>query len=158
LGSGVQARSHRSVLPLVCDFHEIRAWSPNAERLAAFCVECEVRAARSAEEAVRGADVVVLATNSVTPAIQSAWVDSGAHVIAIGACGPTKQEIDPAWVERPPLGVDWREAALRESGDIVRPIAGGRITADHVRAEIGEIVTGLKPGRGSDDEVTLFKS
>ena len=158
LGSGVQARSHRSVLPLVRDFREVRAWSPSAERLTAFSSEGDVHAARSPQEALRGADVVVVATNSASPAIQSAWVDPGAHVVAIGAARPTQQEIDPALVERAHLVVDSRDAAFRESGDILRPIAEGRITADHVRAELGEIVAGIKPGRQSGDEITLFKS
>ena len=158
LGSGVQARSHRRVLPFVRDFREIRAWSPNAERLASFCAECEVRASESPERALRGADVVVVATNCVTPAIFSDWVEPGTHVIAIGACRPSQQEIDPALVERSHLVVDSREAALRESGDIVRPITEGRITPDHLRAEIGEIVVGIKPGRQTAGEITLFKS
>jgi alanine dehydrogenase len=158
LGSGVQARSHCRVLPLVCGFREILAWSPNPAHLSRFCAECGVRPARSAEDAVRGADVVVVATNCASPVIESAWVNDGAHVIALGASRPNQQEIDPALVARAHLVVDSREAAVRESGDILRAIAEGRITADHVRAEIGEIVAGVKPGRQLDADVTLFKS
>jgi ornithine cyclodeaminase/alanine dehydrogenase-like protein (mu-crystallin family) len=158
LGSGVQARSHRRMLPLVCDFREIRAWSPNPAHLSAFCAECGVHSARSPEEAVRGADVVVVATNSVAPVIESAWLGDGAHVIALGASRPSQQEIDSALVQRAHLVVDSREAALRESGDILRAIAEGRITSDHVHTEIGEIVAGVRPGRQADTDVTLFKS
>jgi alanine dehydrogenase len=160
LGSGVQARSHLEALPLVRSFTEIRAWSPTTDHLHRFVEEAAVpvRAARSAEEAVRGADVVVLATNSVTSAIESAWVAPGAHVIAMGACRPTQQEVDPHLVARSYLVVDSRAAALEESGDIVLPIRQGLFTADHVRAELGEIVNGGKPGRTSSDQVTLFKS
>jgi alanine dehydrogenase len=160
LGSGVQARSHLEALPLVRSFTEIRAWSPSVEHLERFVADARipVRAARTAEDAVRGADVVVLATNSVTPAIDNAWVGPGTHVIAIGACRPTQQEIDPALVGRAYLVVDSRAAALQESGDIVLPIHQGLFTADHVRAELGEIVSGGKQGRSGPDEVTLFKS
>jgi alanine dehydrogenase len=160
LGSGVQARSHLAALPEVRGFTEIRAWSPTENHLHQFVAEAAVpvRAMPSAEQAVRGADVVVLATNAVTPAILNAWVDDGAHVIAIGACRPTQQEIDPALVVRSRLVVDSRAAALQESGDIVQPIRQGLITAEHVAAELGEIVCGQKPGRRSDREVTLFKS
>ena len=160
LGSGVQARSHLEALPLVRSFTEIRAWSPTPDRLQRFVADARVpvRSARTAEEAVRGADVVVLATNSVTPAIDNAWVGPGAHVIAIGACRPTQQEVDPALVARAYLVVDSRAAALQESGDIVLPIRHGLFTADHVRAELGEIVSGGKQGRSGPDEVTLFKS
>jgi thiomorpholine-carboxylate dehydrogenase len=160
LGSGVQARSHLEALPAVRDLSDVRAWSPTAEHLRRF-VETAPRAvcaAESAEAAVRGADVVVLATNSPTPAIESHWVRDGAHVIAIGACRPTQQELDPALVERAHLVVDSRAAALQESGDIVRPIEEGRFTACHVGAELGEVVCGRKPGRTSEGEVTLFKS
>ncbi|MBZ5624110.1 MAG: ornithine cyclodeaminase family protein [Acidobacteriia bacterium] len=160
LGSGVQARSHLRALPLVRTFAEIRAWSPTPDHLLRFVADAptSVRAARTAAEAVRGADVVVLATNSIMPAIDSAWVRPGAHVIAIGACRLTQQEIDPALVARAHLVVDSRAAALQESGDIVKPIRQGLFTADHIRAELGEIVSGGKPGRSGADEVTLFKS
>ena len=160
LGSGVQARSHLAILPLVRRFAEIRAWSPTPDHLRRFVEESgeRVRAARSAEEAVRGADVVVVATNSVRPAIDSAWVGAGTHVIAIGACRPSQQEIDPALVARALLVVDSKEAALQESGDILLPMREGRFGTDHVRAELGEIVNRGKPGRGNAQEVTLFKS
>jgi alanine dehydrogenase len=160
LGSGVQARSHLEALPLVRAFTEIRAWSPTPGHLQRFVADARipVRAARTAEEAVSGADVVVLATNSVTPAIDNRWVGPGAHVIAIGACRPTQQEVDPALVARARLVVDSRAAALQESGDIVQPIRQGLFTADHVCAELGEIVSGRRPGRSDAAEVTLFKS
>jgi ornithine cyclodeaminase/alanine dehydrogenase-like protein (mu-crystallin family) len=160
LGSGVQARSHLEALPLVRRFTEIRAWSPTPDHLERFVADAgiPVRAARTAEEAVRGADVVVLATNSITPAIENAWVAPGAHVIAMGACRPTQQEVDPALVARAYLVVDSRAAALQESGDIVLPIRQGLFAEEHVRAELGEIVSGRKPGRSSPDQVTLFKS
>jgi len=160
LGSGVQARSHLAALPLVRKFSEVRAWSPTADHLRQFAAEVRgpVRAARSAEEAVRGADVVVVATNSVVPAIDNSWVTAGTHVIAIGACRPSQSEIDPALVARAHLVVDSREAALKESGDILQPIRQGLFTPDHVRAELGEIVSGRQPGRRDAAEVTLFKS
>ena len=159
LGSGVQARSHLAALPCVRKFAEIRAWSPTRRNLERFVAESAgVRASGSAEEAVRGADVVVLATNAVTPAIRNEWVGDGTHLIAIGACRPSQQEIDPALVARANLVVDSKAAALVESGDIVRPIQEGRITADHVRAELGDIIAGKTPGRRNASEVTLFKS
>jgi len=158
LGSGVQARSHVEAFRLACPFREMRAWSPAADHLRAFAEECGVDAAASAEDAVRGADVILLATNMVTPAIDSAWVSDGAHVIAIGACRPSQREIDSALLARSRLFVDSRAAALQESGDIVQSIAEGRFTADHVRAELGQVIAGQSVGRTSADEVTLFKS
>jgi ornithine cyclodeaminase/alanine dehydrogenase-like protein (mu-crystallin family) len=160
LGSGVQARSHLEALTSVREFREIRSWSPTAERLARFVRESggRISAAASAQAAVRGADVVVLATSSVTPAIDGAWVWPGTHVIAIGACRPSQQEMDPALVARAHLVVDSRAAALRESGDILLPIGEGRFTPDHIRAELGEIVSGRAAGRTDDSQVTVFKS
>jgi ornithine cyclodeaminase/alanine dehydrogenase-like protein (mu-crystallin family) len=158
LGSGVQARSHLEMLSMVNQFAEARAWSPTPEHLARFARECPIRAAASAEEAVRGADVVVLATDMVTPAIESAWVDDGAHVISIGACRRSHRELDPALIARGRLVVDSREAALLESGDIVQGIAEAYFAASHVGPELGDIVAGRAPGRADARQVTVFKS
>jgi len=158
LGSGVQARSHLAMIRRVWPYAEARAWSPTAEHLSRFAVECQVQAAGSAADAVRGADVVVVATDMVTPAIENAWVDDGAHVIAVGACRPTQREVDPALTARARLIVDSREAALVESGDVVQSIAEGYFAAGHVGPELGDVAAGRMPGRTADREVTLFKS
>jgi ornithine cyclodeaminase/alanine dehydrogenase-like protein (mu-crystallin family) len=160
LGTGVQARSHRELLPRVQGFREIRVWSPTREHVERFATEAGglVRPAASAAEAVRGADIVVLATSSVTPAIDAGWVRAGAHVIAIGACRPSQRELDPVLMARARLIVDSRAAALVESGDIVQSIREGRFGPEHIAGELGEVVAGLKPGRTSEDQVTLFKS
>jgi alanine dehydrogenase len=156
LGSGVQARSHLEALFLVRQFEDVRVWSPTAEHLRRFVASAAgpIRAARTAQEAVRGADVVVLATSSTTPVIADEWVASGTHVISIGACRPTHREMDPALVARARLVVDSRAAALEESGDVVQGIREGRFGEDHIRAELGEIVS----GRRITGEVTIFKS
>jgi alanine dehydrogenase len=148
IGSGVQARSHLEALRLVRDFREVRVWSPR--RAAAFANEHGVHAAVSAEEAVRGADVVVTATTSQTPVLSGEWLSPGAHVNAVGAPRPGWRELDDEVLRRTRVYVDSREAAVKESGDI--------IAAGEIFAEIGEVVAGTKPGRRSDEEVTLFKS
>ena len=153
LGSGVQARSHLEALRLVRDFHEVRAWSPTADRLRLFAAETGARAMESAEAAVRGADVVVTVTASPTPVVQDEWVGEGAHVIAVGSCLPSRRELDPALVARARLIVDSRQAALQEAGDVVMGIAEGRWTPEHIEAELGEL-----PARRTDREITVFKS
>lgn len=153
LGSGVQARSHFEALKFVRDFREVRAWSPNRQRLDQFAVERGVRAMDSAEGVVRGADVVVAATASATPVVRNEWVSEGTHVIAVGACLPLQRELDPALVARARLVVDSRAAALKEAGDVVIGISEGRWTASHIAAELGEL-----PSRQNDQEVTVFKS
>jgi len=153
IGSGVQARSHYEALRLVHEFTEIRAWSPNPNRLRQFASETGVEAMADAESVVRGADVVVAATASPTPVIQNDWIKDGAHVTAVGSCVPTQRELDPALVERARLVVDSRAAALKEAGDVVMGISEGRWTASHIAAELGEL-----PHRENDREVTVFKS
>ncbi len=153
IGSGVQARSHWEALRLVRNFREVRAWSPNAERLRKFTGETGVRAMENAEAVVRGADVIVAATASATPVVMDDWVSEGAHVIGVGANRPTEREIDPALMARARLVVDSRAAALVESGDVVMGIKEGRWTAAHISAELGEL-----PKRQNDREITVFKS
>src|SRR3712207_840792 len=148
IGSGVQAHSHLEALGLVRNFREVRVWSPR--RAAAFAKEHGVRAASSAEEAVRGADVVVTATTSPTPVLSGGWLSPGAHINAVGAPRPDWRELDDEVLGRSLVYVDSREAALEESGDV--------IAAGEIFAEIGEVVSGARPGRQSAEEITLFKS
>jgi ornithine cyclodeaminase/alanine dehydrogenase-like protein (mu-crystallin family) len=149
LGSGVQARSHLKALRLVRAFREVRVWSPR--HAGDFAREFGVRAAATAEEAVRGADVVVTATSARTPVLRGEWLSPGAHVNAVGAPRPDWRELDDAVFARARLYVDSREAAPRESGDVIGSGAA-------IFAELGEVVAGTRPGRQSDGEITLFKS
>jgi alanine dehydrogenase len=148
LGSGVQARSHLEALRLVRDFRDVRVWSPR--RAKQFAEEFHVRAADSAEDAVRGADVVVVATTSTSPVLCGQWLAPGAHVNAVGATRPDWRELDDDVLTRARIFVESREAASRESGDV---IAAGRIDA-----ELGEVFAGKAPGRISAEEITLYKS
>ena len=148
LGSGVQARSHLEALRLARNFREVRVWSPRRAKL--FAEEFGVRAAGSAEEAVRGADVVVVATTSKTPVLRGEWLSPGVHVNAVGASRPDWRELDDEFLSRARIFVESREAASRESGDV---IAAGRIDA-----EVGEVFGGGLPGRTSAEQITLFKS
>ena len=148
LGSGVQARSHLEALKLVRTFREVRVWSPRNAR--SFAEKSGVSAARSAEEAVRGAEVVVVATTSKVPVLSGEWLSPGTHINAVGACRPNWRELDDAVLRLARIYVDSREAAMLESGDV--------IAAAEVVAEIGQVVAGTRPGRGSAEEITLFKS
>lgn len=148
IGSGVQARSHLEALRLVREFSEVRVWSPKNAK--AFAEAHAVKAVESAEEAVRGADVIVVATASATPVLMGEWLSPGTHINAVGATLKNWRELDDETLTKSQLFVESREAAMRESGDV---IAAGKIFA-----EIGEVITGSKSGRQSDDEITLFKS
>jgi ornithine cyclodeaminase/alanine dehydrogenase-like protein (mu-crystallin family) len=148
LGSGVQARSHLEALSLVRPFSEVRVWSPR--HAASFARDHGVRATASAEEAVRGADVVVTVTAATSPVLMGEWLSPGTHINAVGACRPDWRELDDDTLQRSRVYVDSRDAARQESGDI---IAAGRIDA-----ELGEVVLGTASGRTDPGEITLFKS
>ncbi len=148
LGSGVQARSHLEALRVVRHFREVRVWSPR--HAPEFAKEHGVAPSASAEEAVRGADVIVVATAATTPILRGEWLSPGAHINAVGATRPDWRELDDEVLRKARIYVESREAATKESGDI---IAAGRIFA-----EIGEAVAGTKPGRQTDEEITLYKS
>lgn len=164
VGTGVQARSHLEALAEVRPLTDVRVWSPRASSRDRFVAEmtpharAPLAAAGSAEEAVRGADLIVLATSSTTPVIDHRWVTEGAHVMAVGACRPDQREMDPELVARSRLYVDSRTAALAESGDVVMGIREGRFADTHLVGEVGQVVLGRAPTRGSDREVTIFKS
>jgi ornithine cyclodeaminase/alanine dehydrogenase-like protein (mu-crystallin family) len=148
LGSGVQAQSHLEALRLVRDFREVRVWSPR--NAAAFAARHGIEAASSAEEAVRGADVIVTVTSATTPVLHGAWVNAGAHVNAVGACRPDWRELGDDLLAAARLIVDSRAAATVESGDA--------IAAGHIEGELGEVIAGDTPGRTSAHEITVFKS
>ncbi len=145
-------------------FREVRAWSPTPEHLARFVADAAsltdaaVHGAATAEEAARGAAVIVLATSSATPVVQSDWIAPGPLIISLGAYRPEMREMDPVLVARARVIVDSRAAALVEAGDIVQGIREGRFSAAHIAGEIGEVVLGRIPGRRTADDVVIFKS
>jgi alanine dehydrogenase len=152
LGAGVQAHSHLEAMRLVREFSDTRVWSPR--RAALFAGAHGITAAGSAEEAVRGADVVVTVTNSREPVLRGEWLAAGAHVVAVGAPMPDWRELDDELLRRARIFVDSRGAAETESGDVRWALGAGRPIA----GELGEVVAGVVPGRSSADEITLFKS
>jgi ornithine cyclodeaminase/alanine dehydrogenase-like protein (mu-crystallin family) len=162
LGAGVQARSHLRAMAAVRSFERARIWSrtaAHAERLAGEAgVPFPVEAVDSAEDAVRGADVIVTATSAQTPVLQRPWLSAGSHVNAVGSSIPTTRELDSETVAAASLFVDRRESTENESGDYLLALRDGAIGAGHIRAELGDVLVGAAPGRTSDTELTLFKS
>jgi ornithine cyclodeaminase/alanine dehydrogenase-like protein (mu-crystallin family) len=161
LGAGVQARSHLQAIPAVRDIREIRIFSRDpvkARRLAdAASIRCSV--APDAESAVRDADIVVTATSSREPVVRRDWIAPGTHINAVGSSVPSARELDSELVASAALFVDRRESTVNESGDYLSALRDGLIRGpEHIRAELGEVLTGLKSGRKSDEEITLFKS
>jgi len=163
-GAGAQGRTQ---LEAVCAVRPIEmAWiydvdQEQAKRFAAEMSESltlPVQVAQTPAQAIRRADVVCTATTSSSPVFDDAHVQPGTHINAIGAYTPQMQEIPPATVLRAKVVIDHHEAALAEAGDLLIPLEQGLMTTEHIHAELGEIVAGVRAGRETAEEITLFKS
>ena len=162
LGAGVQGRAHLEALIHVRAFDEVRVYAPTREHARAVADRLpavSVTAASSAEEAVRGADVVVVATNSRQPVLEHDWLGLGAHVNAVGASIPSAREIEVETIAASALFVDSRESLRNEAGEYLLAVEQGAIGGeDHVRASIGEVLAGIAHGRRDEQELTMFRS
>jgi ornithine cyclodeaminase len=164
LGAGVQGRAHLQALAPLRGFEQVRVYAPTRAHAQALADEASlagaaVRVAGSAEEAVRGADVVVAATSAREPVLAHAWLKPGAHLNAVGASTPRAREIDTATVAASALFCDSRESLRNEAGEFQLAVREGAIPGEeHVRAELGEVLAGSAPGRRDDAELTLFRS
>jgi alanine dehydrogenase len=155
LGTGVQARTHARAIPRVRPIEEIRVAGRHRARAEAFASEIGGIAVDSYAEAMRGADVVAATTHAVEPVVRREWVEPGVHVNSVGL-NPAGREVDEQTVADATLVVESRDSALAPPPAGAPELAG--IDPRHVHAELGELVTGAKPGRRSRDEITLYKS
>jgi ornithine cyclodeaminase/alanine dehydrogenase-like protein (mu-crystallin family) len=121
-------------------------------------LEIEVHAVSSARDAVVGADIVVTATTAREPIVHDSWFDPGTHINCVGSGIPDRRELDDGTVQRSTIVVDTRASALAEAGDLLIPISTGLIDTKAIHAELGELITGRRPGRTDQEEITLFKS
>ena len=163
-GSGWQAQSQIEALAHVRRLERVKVWARNAEKLAAFCekmrdrLSLDVSPARSAEDAVKGSDIVVTITTSATPVFDGEWLSAGAHVNAAGSNSLLRQEIDEATVRKAAVVVvDSRPSAIKEAGDLLPALEKGRLHAGAL-TELGEVIAGTRAGRTSSDQITLFES
>jgi len=154
IGAGVQGHAHLTMLPRVRSFSEIRVASrhfAHAEQLAA--TDARARAVASAEEAVRGADVVCLCTDASDPVISSDWLAPGMHITSVGY-SPPGGELDPQAIKQGRLFVETRLA-------FEPPPAGcGELAGldPSIGTELGEVLLNQKPGRQSDEQITIYKA
>jgi alanine dehydrogenase len=157
IGTGVQARSHARALPRVRQFTEIRIAGRDRAKAEALAAEigAAAHAVDSFEEAIRGADVVAATTHAKEPVVRREWLAPGAHVNSVGL-NPNGREVDEQTVADAVLVVESRESALAPPPAGAPELAG--IDPARVHAELGELVAGSKPGRSSQDEITLYKS
>jgi ornithine cyclodeaminase len=164
LGAGVQARTHLEAIGAVRRIKRARIWSRNQQRAQQLADQEQdklgfsVVAVGSAEAAVQNADIIATVTASPEPILQRGWLKEGVHINAVGSSIPSTRELDSATMAGARLFVDRRESALNEAGDLLIPMREGAVSADHIVAELGDVIVGKNPGRRSPDELTLFKS
>src|SRR5437899_1820702 len=168
IGTGVQARAHLRAVPRVREFREVRIAGRHSDKAMALLKEvrewlprAELRMSTSYAQAEAGADVVSAATHSAEPVVRREWLSAGAHVTSVGY-NTAGREVDGATFRDALVVVESRAAALAAppagSNDIAMAIAEGAMTRDHVHAELGELVSGTRPGRTDRDQITLYKS
>ena len=163
-GAGVQARFQLLCLAAVRPLNRVDVIGRNPERARAFAESMRetlgipVEPVDDRHRAARGAHLIVCATTSPTPVLFGADLTPGAHVDAVGAFRPTDRELDSEAIRRARVVVDTYAGALEEAGDVLIPLRDGIIERAHVAAELAEVVAGRRPGRTSDEEVTVFKS
>ena len=157
LGTGVQAHSHARALPRVRAFSEIRVAGRDRARAEALAEEIgpHARAVSSYEQAIRGSDVVAATTHASEPIVRREWLSPGVHVNSVGL-NPSGREVDEQTVADALLVVESRESALAPPPAGAPELVG--VNQADVHAELGELVAGTKPGRSSQDEITLYKS
>ena len=164
IGSGAQASGQLKATATVREFESVRVYSPTPENRRAFAdefdarLDADVTAVGSPADAVDGADVVVTATKAHDPVFDDADLPDGAHVTAMGQYDPGSQEIPPETVARAVYVPDLRARAFQDAGAFLAAVDAGFVDDDHVHAELGEVVAGHRPGRTSDEEVTVFDS
>jgi alanine dehydrogenase len=165
VGAGTQARTQLMGLQTVFKtIEEVRVWDLNEKASLKYVEEMKMRYrsvniffVKNIEKAVQDADIVVTATPSKKPLVSAEWVNQGAHINCVGADAPGKQELDPAVLVKSKVVVDdWSQSC--HGGEINVPLAKGIIKKEDVWGDICEIAAGLKPGRTSPDEVTVFTS
>jgi ornithine cyclodeaminase/alanine dehydrogenase-like protein (mu-crystallin family) len=153
IGAGVQAEAHLHAIPLVRRISEARVFSPRSAPafVGRMDVPFALKAVASAEEAVRGADIVVTVTTSKEPVLERAWIAEGAHINAAGASTPNAQEVDDETVAAAELYVDAMQSASAEAREFQH---GNPL----VRGELGDVLIGKAPGRSSEQAITMFRS
>ncbi|SDC97273.1 ornithine cyclodeaminase [Geodermatophilus telluris] len=167
LGTGVQARSHARAVARVAPVEEVRVHGRDRARAEALAAELgeelgvAVRAVGSSREAVAGADVVCATTHPTEPVVRRDELPPGVHVTSVG-WAPGGREVDDATVAGALVCVESRRTAFAPvtaagSTDLTEPLARGVLAEEDV-VEVGELVTGARPGRTSADQVTLYKS
>lgn len=163
-GAGWQAEGHVRALCATLPLARVKVFSRKADKLQDFCRRMSdatgvaVEPAESAEETVRGSDVIGTVTTAALPLFDAAWLEAGVHINAAGSNSLVRQELSEAAVRRCDLiAVDAVPTALAEAGDLLPLLEKGRL---HPRqfVELGEVIVGRHAGRSTVEQITLFES
>jgi alanine dehydrogenase len=163
-GAGVMAQTQLEAVCAVRAIEEALVFDAFPEKAQAYAERMSaklgvpVKSVNTARAAIAGMDIVIAASSATQPIFDGAWLEAGQHINAIGSHAPGARELDTAAIVRSKIVPDLLDACLVEAGDIMIPISEGAITKEQIHASLGEIVAGMKPGRESADEITLFKS
>lgn len=163
-GAGAQARTQLWAMTIARDIARAYVYDVNDGAVGRFIAEMtpglqlDIVKASSPDQVMEEADIICTATSSPTPIFDGTKVREGTHINGIGSHAPKNRELDTAIIRRSKIIADSYDACLNEAGDIMIPIQEGAIDKSHLRAELGEVITGKKPGRTDAREITLFKS
>lgn len=163
IGTGHQARMQIRAIQEVMKIEEIHAWDHHPETLARYKADIErefgipVVMAPTKQEAVEQADILITTTRGKGSVVEAAWVQPGTHIVAIGTDTQGKQEFEPEIFRNAKI-VNDSVAQCIEKGETWHPLHHHIITEADIHGELGEILLGKKPGRESDEEITIFDS
>jgi ornithine cyclodeaminase/alanine dehydrogenase-like protein (mu-crystallin family) len=164
LGAGEQARSHLEAMLCVRALRRIRVWARDPGKAHSFAAAegakhgVAIESSATVRDAVRDADIICTLTKSREPILEGQWIAPGAHLNVVGSSIATAAEIDTPAVVRARFFVDCRNSTIHEGGEYLRALRAGAISPEHILGEIGEVASGLKAGRLSAADLTLYKS
>jgi len=164
IGSGEQAKRHIEAMLVVRNIKQVNLWSRNEnnarhlvnELSAEYNIPIHIK--KNVQQAVEHADIICTVTASKEPVVLGDWIAAGTHINAVGSSTAATRELDTTTIVRSKLFTDRYESLLNEAGDFLIPKKEGAVTEEHVKAEIGEVLSGTKKGRENDEEITVFKS
>lgn len=164
IGSGEQAKRHIEAMLLVRNLKQINIWSRNEKNAKQLVNELSgeynlnIHVKKNVQQAAEHADIICTVTSSKEPIVMGDWIAAGTHINAVGSSTAVARELDTTAMTRSKLFADCYESLFNEAGDFLIPKKEGAVHDEHVKAEIGEVLSGTKKGRENEEEITVFKS
>ena len=164
IGCGDLAAAHIEAISAVRSIRKVILWSRTREHAEALAkarggiADQDLRVAGTVSEAVAEADIVCTLTASPTPILLGAWLKAGQHINLVGSSLRAPREADDEVVARGYFIADQREHALAQAGEFCHAVETGRVSQDHLKGEIGDVLLGRVPGRADPSQITIYKS